>query len=73
MADRTIEHDPETGCSWCPFYSDEMGQACGAVPLHRDGLIGYGGTPLGTEYDVPAPSWCPLRSGAVVVRAKGAT
>lgn len=67
----TIDHDPESGClggefgDACPFYADEMGPACGAV----------GGKGVGEDaYDfTPAPDWCPLRRGPVLVRAKVST
>ena len=57
---REIKHDPESGCDACPFLRtwgdrDEPTRWC-----------------MGGECDAagsgdPAPGWCPLRAGEVVV------
>lgn len=57
-----ITHDPDEGCAACPFGYRERTWWCAALPTHKPAGNGVG----------PAPSWCPLRSGPVVVRRKEA-
>lgn len=57
-----LVHDPDTGCvqpaKWCPFVGESKfgGFACAV----QDDFV---------KRDVPAPPWCPLRAGDVVVTA----
>lgn len=68
MVDRTIEHDPDSpdGCADCPLFDDEWSECAAEDPPRK-----VEGDDEACDYR--APSWCPLRSGAVIVRAKGAT
>jgi hypothetical protein len=56
-----IVHDPESGCTACRLCVDEMGAHCAATGEDLDPRAVYSARP------VPAPAWCPLRSGGVVV------
>ena len=60
-----IEHDPDAGCSECPLAD------VGREGTDEDGwhefwcrLLDRDSPRLST---VPAPEWCPLRSGGVLV------
>ena len=68
--DNVIEHDPERGCGGCPFAVDEMGPYCQAADRDLVHEHIYGDEVHERLCTDPvAPSWCPLRSGPVVVRA----
>lgn len=61
-----IEHDPDSACGGCPFRSDDWNSidwcsddVCAADSERRD-----------VHGDRPAPEWCPLRSGDVIVTAR---
>jgi len=58
-----IVHDPDTGCLGPP-----KGRRC---PLNIYGMwMGAASIEKGpADPDKPAPSWCPLRAGDVVVTA----
>ena len=76
--DTVLRHDPDEGCAACPlqsfageYYSGR--EVCTVKPdpdisprkaaLLGDHRYAYRETP----YDEPAPGWCPLRKGRVVV------
>lgn len=50
-----IEHDPESGCTGCPFYGPE--------PAWYDveHICHFPDSPEGVSPRGPAPAWCPLR------------
>jgi hypothetical protein len=63
MADKIIEVDVGSSCLKCPmgFYA-EMGDRatvlCGQAPTDD------------IDYSSPSPTWCPLRTGRVIIQAK---
>ncbi len=66
----TIVHDPDSGCADCPFFTDEMGPWCAAEGREVRESAVYGDVVHERLCTDPvAPSWCPLRSGPVTVRA----
>lgn len=52
-----LVHDPDTGCGRCLCF-DRKGWWCKAART------------CSLELESPAPPWCPLRAGDVVVSAK---
>lgn len=60
----TLRHDPSSGCRRCPMRAAEPNYD---RAYHRcDATAGDIG-----DMDGPAPEWCPLRSGPVVVERTG--
>lgn len=63
MTDLVLRLDPNEGCGGCPFYAYSGGRdACHARGDSRSLL---------QMPEKPAPQWCPLRAGRVVVEACG--
>lgn len=60
-----ISHDPDEGCSGCPFLDNNV--LCGAT-LAADGTRGRRIHPEESPRgpDMPAPEWCELRKGSGV-------
>lgn len=64
----TLRHDPESGCVECPFANDEAGAVCQATTRDLGGDAWEWARRVdGGLMPTPAPEWCPLRSGSVVV------
>ena len=60
----TLTHEPNEGCGTCVFFSERGQDRCEAVP-ERVGWPASGRRVL--LETSPAPEWCPLRKGPVVV------
>ena len=60
----TLTHEPNDGCGMCVFFSERGRDRCEAVPERVERPESGRRVLLETN---PAPDWCPLRAGPVVV------